>query len=147
MLILIRMELLKLRSTRWPMILAGVALLATMLLALQPLLKAGHGAPSLGTIGATLRVLDAMTRGALVALMIGALVVTSEFRHWTITASLLQVPERAKLVTAKAQPRFWSALRSGSHASRSCCFWARSAARCNRSWSMVTLLCGRPGTF
>ncbi|HZA73539.1 MAG TPA: hypothetical protein VE476_11585, partial [Propionibacteriaceae bacterium] len=96
------MELLKLRSTRWPMILAGVALLATMLLALQPLLKAGHGAPSLGTIGATLRVLDAMTRGALVALMIGALVVTSEFRHSTITASLLQVPERAKLVTAKA---------------------------------------------
>src|SRR5918993_3669254 len=102
MLILIRMELLKLRSTRWPMILAGVALLATMLLALQPLLKAGHGAPSLGTIGATLRVLDAMTRGALVALMVGALVVTSEFRHSTITASLLQVPERAKLVTAKA---------------------------------------------
>ena len=102
MLILIRTELLKLRSTRWPMILAGIALLATMLLALQPLLKAGRGAPSLGTIGATLRVLDAMTRGAWVALMIGALVVTSEFRHSTITASLLQVPERAKLVTAKA---------------------------------------------
>ena len=102
MLILIRTELLKLRSTRWPMILAGIALLATMLLALQPLLKAGYGAPSLGTIGATLRVLDVMNRGALVALMIGALVVTSEFRHSTITASLLQVPERAKLVTAKA---------------------------------------------
>ena len=32
----------------------------------------------------------------------GALVVTSEFRHQTITPSLLQVPQRAKLVAAKA---------------------------------------------
>jgi ABC-2 type transport system permease protein len=102
MLILIRTELLKLQSTRWPMILAVTALVATMLLALQPLLNAGHGAPSLGTIGATLGILDAMTRGAFVALLIGALVMTSEFRHQTITASLLQVPERANLVTAKA---------------------------------------------
>jgi ABC-2 type transport system permease protein len=102
MLILIRTELLKLWSTRWPMILAVIALVATALLALQPVLKGGRGAPSVGTIGATLGVLDAMARGALVALVIGALVVTSEFRHSTITASLLQVPERAKLVTAKA---------------------------------------------
>ena len=102
MLSLIRTELLKLRSTRWPVILAVIALVVTALLALQPVLKAGHGLPSIGTIGATLGVLDAMTRGALVALVIGALVVTSEFRHQTITASLLQVPERAKLVTAKA---------------------------------------------
>jgi ABC-type transport system involved in multi-copper enzyme maturation permease subunit len=101
MLTLIRTELLKLRSTRWPMILAVIALLATAVLALQPVLNAGRGAPSIGTIGATLGLLDAMTRGALVALVIGALVVTSEFRHSTITASLLQVPERAKLVTAK----------------------------------------------
>lgn len=102
MLILVRTELLKLRSTRWPMILAVIALLATALLALRPLLKAGRGAPSIGTIGASLGVLDAMARAALVALVIGALVVTSEFRHQTITASLLQVPERVKLVTAKA---------------------------------------------
>src|SRR3712207_1133268 len=102
MLILIQTELLKLRSTRWPMILAGVALVVTVLLALQPLLKAGHGAPSFGTIGAMLGVLDAMSRAALAALAIGALVVTSEFRHSTITASLLEVPGRAKLVTAKA---------------------------------------------
>jgi hypothetical protein len=102
MLILIWAELLKLRSTRWPMILAGIALVGTALLALQPVLKAGHGGPSIGTIGATLGVLDAMSRGALVALVIGVLLVTSEFRHQTITASLLQVPERAKLVMAKA---------------------------------------------
>jgi hypothetical protein len=102
MLILVQTELLKLRSTRWPMILAGVALAATSLLALQPLLNAGHGAPSIGTIGATLGVLDAMTRPALAGLAIGALVVTSEFRHSTITASLLQVPKRARLLTAKA---------------------------------------------
>jgi ABC-2 type transport system permease protein len=102
MLILVQTELLKLRSTRWPMILAVVALVATLLLALQPLLKAGHWAPSIGTIGALLGVLDAMNRAALAGLAIGALVVTSEFRHSTITASLLQVPVRARLVTAKA---------------------------------------------
>lgn len=102
MLILIQTELLKLRSTRWPMILGVIAVVGTALLALQPLLKAGHGAPSIGTIGATLGVLDTMTRGALVGLAIGALVVTSEFRHSTITASLLQVPDRAKLIAAKA---------------------------------------------
>src|SRR5215212_11337028 len=102
MLILTRTELLKLRSTRWPMILAAIAVVTTLLLALQPLLKAGHGAPSIGTIGATLGVLDAMSRGSLVALVIGTLLVTSEFRHSTITASLLQVPERARLITAKA---------------------------------------------
>jgi ABC-2 type transport system permease protein len=102
MLILTQTELLKLRSTRWPMILAMIGLAATALLALQPVLKAGDGAPSIGTIGATLGVLDAMTRGSLIALMVGALVVTSEFRHQTITTSLLQVPERANLVTAKA---------------------------------------------
>ena len=102
MLILIRTELLKLRSTRWPMILAGIAVVGTVLLGLRPLLKAGHGAPSLGTIGALLGVLDAMARAAVVSLAIGVLVVTSEFRHSTMTASLLQVPQRAKLVTAKA---------------------------------------------
>jgi ABC-2 type transport system permease protein len=102
MLILVQTELLKLRSTRWPIVLAVVALAATVLLALQPLLRAGHGAPSIGTIGAALGILDAMARAALAALAIGALVVTSEFRHSTITASLLQVPERARLVIAKA---------------------------------------------
>ena len=102
MLVLTRTELLKLRSTRWPMILAAIAVVTTLLLALQPLLKAGHDAPSIGTIGATLAVLDAMSRGSLVALVIGTLLVTSEFRHSTITASLLQVPDRAKLITAKA---------------------------------------------
>jgi hypothetical protein len=100
--ILIQTELLKLRSTRWPMILAVIAVVATGLLALQPVLKAGRAAPSIGTTGALLGVLDAMSRGALVGLAIGVLVVTSEFRHSTITASLLQVPERARLVTAKA---------------------------------------------
>ena len=39
MLILIRTELLKLRSTRWPVILAVIALVVTALLALQPVLR------------------------------------------------------------------------------------------------------------
>ena len=46
--------------------------------------------------------LDALGRGALVALLLGVLMVTSEFRHQTVTASLLQSPRRGRVVTAKA---------------------------------------------
>ena len=46
--------------------------------------------------------LDALGRGALVALLLGVLMVTSEFRHNTVTASLLQSPRRGHVVTAKA---------------------------------------------
>ena len=46
--------------------------------------------------------LDALGRGALVALLVGVLVVTSEFRHQTVRTSLLQTPNRIQLVTAKS---------------------------------------------
>ena len=103
MLTLLRTEMLKLATTRWPWILVALALAATLVQALQPVYKSGRdGDPSLGTVLAELEVLDALSRGALVALLLGVLMVTSEFRHNTVTVSLLQSPRRGRVVTAKA---------------------------------------------
>jgi ABC-2 type transport system permease protein len=103
MLTLLRTEMLKLATTRWPWILAAVTLAATAVQALQPVYKSGRdGDPSVGTAFAELAVLDSLSRGALVALLLGVLTVTSEFRHNTITVSLLQSPRRGRVVTAKA---------------------------------------------
>jgi hypothetical protein len=99
----VRTELLKLGTTRAPWALAAGALVLTTLIALQPVTRAGRdGAPSIGTAGAALGVLDAMGRGALVALLLGVVVVTSEFRHKTAGTTLLQTPNRTQLVVAKA---------------------------------------------
>lgn len=103
MLSLLRTEMLKLTTTRWPWVLAAVTLAATVVQALQPVYKSGRdGDPTLGTVSAELAVLDALSHGALVALLLGVLIVTSEFRHNTVTASLLQSPRRGRVVTAKA---------------------------------------------
>jgi ABC-2 type transport system permease protein len=103
MLTLLRTEMLKLTTTRWPWILVVVTLAATVVQALQPVYKSGRdGDPTLGTAFAELAVLDALGRGPLVALLIGVLMVTLEFRHNTVTTSLLQSPRRGRVVTAKA---------------------------------------------
>src|SRR4051812_27687900 len=102
MLTLLRTELLKLATTRWPWLLAALALAVTIVQALQPLYKAGRdGDPTVGTAMAELAVLDAMGRAALVALLIGVLTITTEFRHRTMAAELLQTPRRARIVAAK----------------------------------------------
>jgi hypothetical protein len=101
--VLVRTELLKLATTRAPWALAAAALVLTTLLALQPVTRAGRdGTPSIGTVGAALGVIDAVGRGALVALLMGVLVVTSEFRHQTVGTTLLQTPNRIQLVIAKS---------------------------------------------
>ena len=72
-------------------------LAATAVQALQPVYKSGRdGDPTLGTVVAELAVLEALGRGALVALLLGVLMVTSEFRHNTVTASLLESPRRGR---------------------------------------------------
>jgi ABC-2 type transport system permease protein len=103
MLTLLRTELLKLTTTRWPWILVALTLATTAVQALQPVYKSGRdGDPTLGTALAELDVLDALGRGALVALLLGVVMVTSEFRHNTVTTSLLESPRRGRVVTAKA---------------------------------------------
>jgi ABC-2 type transport system permease protein len=100
---LIRTEALKLGTTRFPVLLGGGVCAVTLVLALQPVLRAGRdGTPSLGTVGATLGVVDAMSRGALGVLLLGVVVVTTEFRHQTVTAALLSSPSRTAFLTAKA---------------------------------------------
>ena len=100
---LVRTEALKLSTTRFPVALVGAASALTVVLALQPVLRAGRdGNPSVGTVGATLGVVDAMSRGALAALLLGIVVVTTEFRHQTVTTALLSSPSRTAFLTAKA---------------------------------------------
>jgi hypothetical protein len=101
--VLLGTELLKLGTTRTPWLLGAAVPALTALVALQPVIRAGRdGAPSLGTALAALAVLDAMSRGALAALVLGALVATTEFRHKTVGLSLLQAPDRVRLLLAKA---------------------------------------------
>src|SRR5919206_5341546 len=64
MLTLLRTELLKLTTTRWPWVLVAVTLAATAVQALQPVYKSGRdGDPTLGTAIAELAVFDALSRG------------------------------------------------------------------------------------
>ncbi|MGY1682609.1 ABC transporter permease [Geodermatophilus sp. SYSU D01176] len=100
---LLRTELLKLVTTRTPWLVAGLSVALTLIFCLQATLEAGRsGAPSIGTAGATLAQLDAMLRGSLVALVLGVLVVTTEYRYRTVATTLLMVPHRGQVVLAKA---------------------------------------------
>lgn len=95
---LVRSELLKLRTTRTFL---GITLAALGLIALIAGAGAaagtyGSGDPSPGR--------DLLEIGGLAqpfALVLGVLAVSTEFRHGTITPSLLTVPRRAQLVIAK----------------------------------------------
>lgn len=95
---LIRSELLKLRTTRTFL---GITLAALGLIALI----AGAGAAA-GSWGADdpspgRDLLEVGGLAQLFALVLGVLSVSTEFRHGTITPSLLTVPRRAQLVLAK----------------------------------------------
>ena len=100
---LIRTELLALRVVRAPWALAAIAMIITLGNALLPVVGAGQaGDPSIGTGGALLAVLGAISRGSGVCLLLGVLAVTGEFRHGTASATFLRSPRRARVVSAKA---------------------------------------------
>lgn len=100
---LISTELLKLRTTRWPLALLLIAIVLTGAMALSPALKAGTaGTPSVGTAGAVLAVVAATGIGSLVALVAGVLIVTDEVYRDTLTTGLLRVPRRGVLLASKA---------------------------------------------
>jgi ABC-2 type transport system permease protein len=93
-------EFFKLRTTRtsWAVTLGSIALVVIISLIAAPTAEFDNGAPdeSPGS--------DLMQIGGLVqifALVLGILSVATEFRHGTITPSLLAVPDRARLVAAK----------------------------------------------
>jgi ABC-2 type transport system permease protein len=109
----IRSEWLKLRTTAVPWVLGGIALVVTALLVLVYFVShngSGGGNGGNGTFGIPnyphttqqLRnLLGAGFTGYLFALLLGTLIVTTEFRHKTVTTSFLVTPRRPRFVGAK----------------------------------------------
>ncbi len=106
---LVRAEWLKLRTTAVPWVLLGVATLLTGLSVvfgfLNPLRTAGTAiGPTwiTPTSVAELRNLVGAGVGAdVVAVLLGALAISTEFRHKTVTAAFLVTPERGRFIVAK----------------------------------------------
>ena len=107
MIAIMRSEWLKLRTTAVPWVLAGIALLVNALLILVIFLSRPDNAPSGAgyTIPHTTQQLRNLVgsgfQGYLLALLLGTLIVTTEFRHKTVTTSFLVTPVRSLLVAGK----------------------------------------------
>jgi ABC-type transport system involved in multi-copper enzyme maturation permease subunit len=95
----IRSELLKIRTTRgWYGYLAVVVLLAGLAVAGD----IGSSPDERSLVEFQVRLADAGGLAALLAIILGITVVTTEFRHGTITPTLLGAPLRERVVGAKA---------------------------------------------
>jgi ABC-2 type transport system permease protein len=110
----IRSEWLKLRTTAVPWVLGGIALVITGLLILVYFVSHdsngggnGPGGNSFGlpnyphTTQQLRNLLGSGFEGYLFALLLGALMVTAEFRHKTVTTSFLVTPRRSRFVAGK----------------------------------------------
>lgn len=91
---LLHAELLKLRTTRTFVALAGCAVASSLLLVILT--------TSLGTVDeAAFRDLLASNPGATFILLMGVIGITGEWRHRTIASSVLAAPDRVRLLAAK----------------------------------------------
>jgi ABC-2 type transport system permease protein len=100
---LLRTELLKLTTVRAPWLLATSTVILAAVSAVLSVAGAGQRqAPSIGTTGAVLALLGGYGHGALLAMMFGALAVTTEYRHGTVTSTLLRTPRRVRPAVARA---------------------------------------------
>src|SRR4051812_22197705 len=103
LLALVRTELVALGTVRGPWLLVAATVVGTAVPALLHVLDAGtRGAPSIGTSGAMLAVLDTAGNGSRIALLLGVLTLTAEFRHNTVTVLFLHLPRRTRVILAKA---------------------------------------------
>jgi len=99
---LIKVELLKLRTT--PALWICTALVAglTIISVVTNILLAGKGgAPALGTFENVNKVFSVAALSTMVALAIGIVMVAGEYRHRTIVGSYLAEPRRRRVVAAK----------------------------------------------
>jgi ABC-2 type transport system permease protein len=94
-------ELLKLRTTRTFYALVGAALVLVVLIVGVAAATGDWSNRSPGDLPPALDLLGVATLAQLFALVLGILAVTSEFRHGTITPSLLVVPDRNRLMSSK----------------------------------------------
>ncbi len=108
----IRSEWLKLRTTAVPWVLSGIATLILALTILLIFLNGGSGNGNGNDTGPAFSIIPHTTHqlrnlvgagvgGYLFALLLGTLMVTSEFRHKTVTTSFLVTPQRPRFVGAK----------------------------------------------
>ena len=121
MIALVRSEWIKLRTTAVPWVLAAIALLITGLLILVYFVNHGDGGgggpggggpgggvgfgppdPSVPhTVQQLRNLIGRGIEGYLFALLLGVLIITTEFRHKTVTTSFLVTPRRSTFVIAK----------------------------------------------
>jgi ABC-2 type transport system permease protein len=103
---LVRIELVKLRTTRLPFGLLGAAAGLTALITVLEAARAGSGrrraiAPLYTAHGLT-QVITSTDFATIMALIFGVIVATGEFRHSTATTTYLGVPRRGRVLAAKA---------------------------------------------
>lgn len=97
---LVRSELLKIRTTRgWYAYLAVVVLLVGVAVAGDT--GSAENADR-STVDFQLGLVDAAGIAALLAIILGITIITTEFRHGTITPTLLAAPRRERVIAAKA---------------------------------------------
>lgn len=119
MIILVRIELLKLRTTPTPWVAAALTALLTVSSVLSSILLAGsHGAPAAGSVENLSKVFATGVVSSSVLLVVGIMISAGEERHRTIVATYLAEPRRgrvllAKLGTALLVGQLWGALTFG----------------------------------
>jgi ABC-2 type transport system permease protein len=100
---LIRIELLKLRTTRLSYGLLGLAAGLTAFDAVLRAARAGHGSVApLNTAAGLSSVLTVTGYGMVLSLVLGVTVASGEFRHHTATFTYLATPDRTRVLAAKA---------------------------------------------
>jgi len=100
---LIRAEFRKLRSTRSWMLLLVLALVYCLAITVAFTLLGSRGkdTPDLTTAAGLSSVYSWVSQAYVFTLILGVLGITTEYRHKTITATLLAVPRRGRMIVAK----------------------------------------------
>jgi ABC-2 type transport system permease protein len=108
---LIRIELLKIRTTRAPFgLLAAAVAITALIAALDAARSGGKFTPPLSSATGLSFVLTITGFALLMALVFGVMVSSGEFRHATITSTYLGTPRRSRILTAKVIASFISGL-------------------------------------